>query len=132
MSKKLFFNWLLFSFVFLPVFLFGQAVTGTVSDEATGLPVSGATVLVKGTTNGQSTNFDGEYSINISEFPAVLVFSYLGYETKEVTVNSASTVNVKLLESQEVLDEIVISGLGTSVKRANSANAIAVVKADEL
>ena len=119
-------------FGFLPAMLIAQEVRGTVTDEATGIPISGATVLVKGTTNGQSTNFDGEYSITVNEFPATLVFSYLGYETKEIQVSSATTLNVQMAESAEALDEIVISGLGTSIKRANSANAIAVVKAEEL
>jgi TonB-linked SusC/RagA family outer membrane protein len=132
MSKKLFSKWLLFSFVFLPCLIFAQQVKGSVTDKATSLPISGATILVKGTSNGQSTDFDGNYTINISEFPAVLVFSYLGYETKEVTVNGASTLNVQMDESAEALDEIVISGLGTSVKRANSANSIAVVKSEDL
>jgi len=132
MTKKLFSKWLLVMFTFVPVLCFAQQVEGTVTEEATNLPIPGVTVLVKGTSNGQSTDIDGKYNISVDGFPVVLVFSYLGFETKEITVNAASKVDVTLKVSSEALDEVVISGLGTSIKRANSANAIAVVKAKEL
>lgn len=132
MSKQHLLKWLLFTFAFFPMFLVAQEVKGVITDEATGLPIAGANVLEKGTTNGEISDFDGNYSITVNNFPAVLVFSYLGYETLELTVNSATTLNVALKESATALDEVVITGLGTSIKRANSANAIATVSSEEL
>ncbi|MBT8324102.1 MAG: carboxypeptidase-like regulatory domain-containing protein, partial [Bacteroidia bacterium] len=132
MSKQHLLKWLLFTFAFFPMFLVAQEVKGVITDEATGLPIAGANVLEKGTTNGEISDFDGNYSISVNNFPAVLVFSYLGYETMELTVNSATTLNVALKESATALDEVVITGLGTSIKRANSANAIATVSSEEL
>jgi len=119
-------------FFVLPVMVFAQGtVTGTVTD-ADNLPLPGATVVVKGTSNGVSTDFDGNYSITVSNFPAVLQFSSLGYATKEVNVSSATTVDVSLEESATGLDEVIITGLATSIKRSNAANAVATVSAAEL
>ena len=132
MNKKLFSKWLLFAFVFLPCLIFAQEIKGKVTDKATSEPILGATVVVKGTATGTTTDFDGNYSITIDGFPAVLVFSYLGYETKEMTVNSATTLDVAMDVSAEALDEVVITGLATSVKRSNAANAVASVSAEKL
>ena len=84
---------------FLLVFAFGftmqaQSISGTVSDE-NGVPLPGATVLVEGTSNGVSTDFDGNYSINASSGDT-LVFSFVGYTSQSVVVGSSSTVNVSL------------------------------------
>ena len=132
MSQKLFFKWLVVFVVLIPSFLFAQEVKGTITDKATGLPIAGATVLEKGTTNGASTDFDGNYTIAINNFPATLVFSYLGYESQEIEVSSATTLDVTLSESLTSLDEVVITGLATTTKRSNAANAVASVSAEEL
>ncbi|WP_411765932.1 SusC/RagA family TonB-linked outer membrane protein [Winogradskyella sp. A3E31] len=132
MEKTLLSKWCLYLLFLFPLGLLAQEVKGTITDEATGIPIAGATVLEKGTSNGTTTNFDGEYSLNVNSFPAVLVVSYLGYETKEVSVNSASTVNVQMAESATALDEIVVTGLASSTKRSNAANAVASVSAEEL
>ncbi|MDO1501894.1 SusC/RagA family TonB-linked outer membrane protein [Winogradskyella maritima] len=132
MKKKLLLKSLLFCLFLCPVMLFAQEVTGKMTDKATGIPIAGGTVLVKGTSNGTSTDFDGNYSVTVNSFPATLVFSYLGYETQEISVASASTVNVEMTESAEALDEIVVTGLASSTKRSNAANAVASVSAEEL
>ncbi|WP_353777334.1 SusC/RagA family TonB-linked outer membrane protein [Winogradskyella sp. 3972H.M.0a.05] len=132
MSQKLFFKWLVVFVVLVPSFLLAQEVRGTITDKATGLPIGGATVLEKGTSNGQSSDFDGNYSITVNSFPATLVFSYLGYETQEIQVTSASTLDVSLSESLTSLDEVVVTGLATSTKRSNAANAVASVSAQDL
>ncbi|MCC1484346.1 SusC/RagA family TonB-linked outer membrane protein [Winogradskyella immobilis] len=132
MNKKLFSKWLLFTFIFLPCLIFAQEIKGKVTDKATSEPILGATVSVKGTTNGTATDIDGNYSISVETFPAVLVFSYLGYERQEITVDSATTLNVEMVEDATALDEVVITGLGTSIKRANSANAISTVSSEQL
>ncbi|MFY0630045.1 MAG: SusC/RagA family TonB-linked outer membrane protein [Flavobacteriaceae bacterium] len=82
-----------------------KTVSGTVSDKDGTLP--GVSVLIKGTTTGGETDFDGKYSVK-AKVGDVLVFSYLGYETVERKVGAANTINVKMVEGGEVLEEIVI------------------------
>ena len=99
---------------FLLVFAFGfslqaQSISGTVTDE-NGVPLPGATVLVEGTQNGVSTDFDGNYSINASSGDT-LVFSFVGYTTSMVAVGSSSTVNAQLSADTQ-LDEVVVTSLG--------------------
>src|SRR6056297_2096320 len=74
-----------------------RTITGTVTSVTDGLPLPGANVIVKGTTNGVQTDFDGNYSISASN-GQTLVFSYLGLKTKEVSVGSQSVINVSLEE----------------------------------
>ena len=105
-----------------------QTVTGTVSDETGPLP--GANVLVKGTTNGTQTDFDGNYSIN-APGDATLVISYIGYRTVEVPINNQSTINVILEEDANRLDEIVVTGYGSQAKK-DLTGAVTVVNTDEL
>ncbi|WP_067147479.1 SusC/RagA family TonB-linked outer membrane protein [Pseudotamlana agarivorans] len=93
-----------------------KTISGTVSDE-TGLPLPGATVLVKGTTSGTSTDFDGKYTI-LAKTGDVLVFSFVGYTTQNVTVAASSSINVTLPEDTESLDEVIIVGYSTSTKQA--------------
>ena len=91
-------------------FTFAQekTVTGTVSDETGPLP--GVSVVIKGTTTGTETDFDGNYTIQAKEGD-VLSFSFIGMAPKEVTVGASSTINV-VLEADNVLDEVVVTGLG--------------------
>lgn len=131
-EKSILFKWLLFSFFLFPALLFAQQVTGKMTDKASGIPIAGGSVLVKNTTNGTSTDFDGNYTLNVDSFPVTIVYSYLGYTTQEIVVNSASVVNVAMEESATSLDEIVVTGLASSTKRSNAANAVASVSADEL
>ncbi|RUA06462.1 MAG: SusC/RagA family TonB-linked outer membrane protein, partial [Flavobacteriia bacterium] len=87
-------------------------VTGTITDAADGQPLPGVSVLVKGTTHGVSSDFDGNYTINLSDPDAVLVFSFIGYSDKEVPVNGRSVINVTLEQQAEALDEVVVTALG--------------------
>ena len=127
MNEKIIFKWLVIVALFFPGVIFAQIVSGTITDAKTSVPVGGVNILVKGTTNGVTSDFDGNYSIQVNSFPAVLVFSYLGYETKEMSVGSASTLNITLSESATALDEIVVTGLASSTKRSNAANAVASI-----
>src|SRR6056297_3987238 len=80
----------------LPLTMMAQGtIQGVITDE-TEVPVPGASVVVKGTTNGTISDFDGNYTITVDNFPATLVFSSLGYATKEVRVTGASTLNMIL------------------------------------
>ncbi|MEL6813091.1 MAG: carboxypeptidase-like regulatory domain-containing protein, partial [Bacteroidota bacterium] len=116
----------------LPCFVFAQnTITGKVSTE-NGDPVSFANVIEKGTTNGTTTDIDGNYSIDVESLPATLEFSSLGFTTVEQSVSAAGAVNVTMAESAQALEEVVITGLATSIKRSNSANAVSTVTAEEL
>ena len=110
---------LLLAFV-VQVSLAQTTVSGTVSEENGPLP--GASVLVKGTTTGAQTDFDGNYSINASPSD-VLVFSYVGYTTQEVTVGGQSTINVTLASDNQ-LDEVIVTAQG--LKREKKALGYAV------
>ena len=90
-----------------------KKITGTVSD-AMG-PVIGASVLVKGTSTGAATDFDGKFTLNAKP-GATLVISYIGYLTKEVKVDSRNSYSITLEEDKKVLDEVVVVGYGTMKK----------------
>ncbi len=106
-----------------------STVTGTVLDDA-GQPLPGANVVVKGTTNGTQTDFDGNYSIEVNS-GAVLVFSYLGFQRVEIAVGNQSTVNVTMEPDAAALDEVVVTGYQTQTKRETTA-AVSIVKAEDL
>ena len=119
-------------FLLVPIVTMSQeTVQGNISNN-NNLPVPGANIVVKGTTNGATSDFDGNYEITINELPATLEFSSLGYSTKEIQVTSGATLDVVLEESVTGLDEVVVTGLGTSIKRSNLANAVATVSSEEL
>ncbi len=132
MNKALFMKKLLFLFVLFPLVALAQQITGTVTDGSTSSPLPGANVIIKGTSTGTTSDFDGNYSIKAEGFPVTLEFSSLGFETIEKVVTSAQAVNVTLQESATSLDEVVVTGLGTSVKRSNLANAVSTVSAEQL
>ena len=81
-----------------------QTVTGTITDALDGSTLPGVNVIIKGTSNGVSADFDGNYSIDTEEANAILVFSYMGYTTKEVAVNGKAILNVALEQSAESLN----------------------------
>ncbi|QMU66287.1 MAG: SusC/RagA family TonB-linked outer membrane protein [Flavobacteriaceae bacterium] len=119
---------LLLAFVVQVSFAQQKTISGTITDDSGGLP--GVSVIIKGTTIGTETDFDGKYTIktNIGD---VLVFAYLGYQTVERTVGTANTINVRMVEGGEVLDEVVVIGYGTTTKKAYAGTA-SVVKAENL
>ncbi|MDA9323878.1 SusC/RagA family TonB-linked outer membrane protein, partial [Flavobacteriaceae bacterium] len=115
---------------FLLVFAFGfsvqaQSISGTVSDD-NGVPLPGATVIVEGTQNGVSTDFDGNYSINALNGDT-LVFSFVGYSNQSVVVGSSATVNVSL-QPDNALSEVVVTALG--VKRNVKAVGYSITQVD--
>ena len=85
-----------------------QQVSGTVTDQA-GTPILGVTIMVKGTTLGTATDFDGNYSITVPSPDHVLVFTSVGYATQEITVGNQTIVNIKLKEGVQELDEVVLN-----------------------
>ena len=99
-----------------------QTVTGIVSDSD-GSPLPGVNIIEKGTSNGSSTDFDGKYSIEVNP-EAVLVFSYVGFNSKEVPVNSQSTINISLSAGAE-LEEIILVG-SRALPRSNTTSSLPV------
>ncbi|SHE39275.1 TonB-linked outer membrane protein, SusC/RagA family [Dysgonomonas macrotermitis] len=94
----------------------GSTVKGTVKD-ATGEPLIGVSVTVKGTTNGALTDIDGNYTLKVSEPNAVLVFSYIGFKAQELTIGGRSDISVTLQEDLGILDEVVVVGYGVQKKK---------------
>lgn len=91
-----------------------QTVSGTVSDETGPLP--GANVLIKGTTTGTQTDFDGNYTLLDVGSDATFVFSYIGYKTAEVVVGDQTTIDITLEEDAARLDEVIVTGYGTQTR----------------
>ena len=119
------------SFTLTVVFGFSmhsQSVSGTVTDD-NGIALPGATVLVQGTTNGVSTDFDGAYSISASS-DDTLVFSFIGYASQSLLVGSSSTINVSL-SPDNLLDEVVVTGYG-SQKASNISGSVSIVSGEEV
>ncbi|CCH51491.1 TonB-dependent receptor [Fibrisoma limi BUZ 3] len=106
-------------------------VSGTIRSE-NGTPIPGANIVVKGTSTGTTSTADGTYTLNVSQRNATLVFSSIGFQSKEVAIGSGNTLNVTLTEDVANLEEVVVTGLATSIKRSNLANAISTVSAKEL
>lgn len=110
------FNSILFILLFVPSLILAQTtVSGIVTEQSTSLPLPGVNVLIKGTTTGTATDFDGNYQIEANNGD-IIVFSYVGYVTQEITYNGQSTLNVSLAEDAAQLDEVVVIGYG-SVKK---------------
>ena len=130
MKTKLTLICLLLNFFFIQAQAQERIITGTVSSQSDGLPLPGVNVLVKGTSTGTITDFDGNYSISASDDNS-LVFSFLGFETKEVLVGSQNTIDVILGESASALGEVVLVGYG-STKKQDVTGAITRIKAEEI
>ena len=115
------------------LFLAGAAqakvIRGVVTDQ-TGETIISASVVVKGTTIGTVTDFDGNYELDVPESATTLVFSYIGLETQEVEI-TGQVINVVLKENSEVLEEVVVTGYGTTKKR-DLVTSVASVSADQL
>ena len=108
---------------------YSQQISGNIQDEDSN-PIPGVTVVVDGTTIGTTSDFDGNFTIDASEGDN-LTFSFIGFETQSVPA-SGDFLTIVMNTEDTILDEVVITGLGTSVKRRNLANAVATVSSEEL
>ncbi len=106
-----------------------RVISGTVKDQ-TGETIISASVVVKGTTLGTVTDFDGNYTIDVPDDAKVLIFSYIGMVTQEINI-TGDVINVVLSENSEVLEEVVVTGYGTTKKR-DLVTSVASVNADQL
>ncbi len=107
-----------------------KTVTGKVS-AANGEYLPGVSVTVKNTTQGTITNVNGEFSLSVPGDDAVLVFSFIGYQSREVTVGSQSNFAIQLSTSEKALDEVVVIGYG-SVKKSDVTGSVVSIKSEEL
>ena len=108
-----------------------RTVSGTVRAEEDGEPLVGVTVSLKGTTFGTTTNDNGGYSISVPNNASVLVFTYVGYTSREITVGSNQTINVSLTTDDRSLDEIVVVGYGTQ-RKSDLTGSVSSVKGEDL
>lgn len=106
-------------------------ISGKVTAASDKSPLPGVSVLEKGTKNGVTTDINGGFSLNVSSPNAVLVLSYVGFETQEVALNGRTSVEVTMVEKQSALDQVVVVGYGIQKKSVVTA-AISSVKADEI
>ena len=109
-----------------------QVVTGTVTLSEDGSPLPGASIIIKGTKQGTATDFDGNYSIEVSSGDVVLIFSSLGEVTQEIAVNGRNRIDVVLEPSAEALDEVVVTALGIKREEKSLGYAVEEVKGEEL
>lgn len=106
-----------------------KKITGTVVD-ATGMPVIGANVMVKGTTNGTITDMDGKFSLEVED-GAVLQVSYIGFANQEIKVGNQTSLSIAMKEDAEALDELVVVGFGTQ-KKVNLTGSVGTVESEVL
>jgi TonB-linked SusC/RagA family outer membrane protein len=123
---------LLLVFILLPIFAFSQTktISGVVNDE-NNMPLIGVNITVQNSNIGALTDFDGNYSITIpSAKPKVLIFSYLGYSSQEVDASSADSINIMMLPDLEQLEEVVVIGYGSVLKK-DLTGSLSSVKVEE-
>lgn len=131
MKRNLMFKVLLMLVIgcFLSIDAFAQQITvkGLVKDTA-GEPIIGANVVIKGTTNGTITDFDGNFQLNANKGD-IIVISFIGYQPQEV--QAAASMNIILKDDTELLDEVVVIGYG-SVKKDDLSSSVVAIKAEEM
>ncbi|MDO9275692.1 MAG: SusC/RagA family TonB-linked outer membrane protein, partial [Lutibacter sp.] len=128
---KNFKNFLFNVMLLLPLVMFAQqTVKGKVTEAAGGTALPGVGVIIKGTTVGAATDFDGNYMLEKVKPGDVLVFSYVGFNTQSITVGNNTTINVILTESAESLEEVVIIGYGTTTVKDATGSVAAVTAKD--
>src|SRR5690606_34347752 len=106
-----------------------QTITGTITDD-TGIPLLGASVAIKGTSTGVTTDFDGNFIIEASRGD-ILQVTYVGFETQEVTIGDQTTLNIQMTENTSVLDEVVVVGYGTQ-RKGNLTGAVGSIDAEDI
>ncbi len=108
-----------------------QTINGTIVDSANEA-IIGASVIIVGTTNGTVTDIDGSYTLNIPEGATQITISYIGYATQTLNIVDGTYSNIVMTDDFNQLDEVVVTGLATTVKRKNLANSVAKIDAAQL
>src|SRR5690625_919428 len=114
----------------LPVELFQHTVTGQVTDAETGETLPGVNITIEGTSTGTATDINGEYSLQVPDSEAVLVYSFVGYISQTVSVGNQQTIDITLSHDLSQLDEVVVVGYGT-VRRTDLTGAVAQVSSSD-
>lgn len=109
----------------------GTTISGTVVAAESQEPLPGVNIVEKGTSNGTMTDFDGNFSLEVSNPNAVLVFSFMGFRNQEVNVNGRSSMEVELQVDQNALDEVVVVGYGTA-RRSDLTGSVASISGEQL
>ncbi|MEM9525081.1 MAG: SusC/RagA family TonB-linked outer membrane protein, partial [Bacteroidota bacterium] len=120
----------LFLLIFLPALALAQTVSGTITDQDE-FPLIGVNILIKGTSSGTVTDFDGKYELTVPGPESVLIFSYTGYKSQEVTVGNQETIDLVLAGDAEVLEEVVVVGYGV-VRKSDLTGSVAQIGGEEL
>lgn len=110
----------------VPVIL-QQTITGRVTDANTGESLPGVNIAVKGTTTGTSTGSDGRYELNVPSLSDTLVFSFIGFQTREVPINGRTEINVQLSPQAVMGEEMVVTGYATEINRREVTGAVSTV-----
>lgn len=119
--------------LFAVSFAFGQrTISGTVTSAEDGATLPGVSVVVKGTIIGATTDFDGEYTIEVPEGYNTLIFSFIGMRTKEVEIGSSSTLNVELKSDVLGLDEVVVTGQGAGISKRRLSTTVSSIDAEDI
>ena len=108
-----------------------RKISGTIVDE-NGEPLIGVNVLVKGTTNGVISDFDGNYTLMVDEENPILQFSYIGYTPQEITVKEQAVINLKMTSDTQVIDEVVVTALGIKREKKMLGYSVQEIKSDAL
>jgi len=113
--------------------VFGQqrTISGTVTEALDGKTIPGVTVLVKGTTNGTTTDIQGKFSLRINESAKALLFTFIGMKTQEIPITASNTYNVQMESEAVNLDEVVVIGYG-AVKKSDLTGSVASIRTDDL
>lgn len=106
-----------------------STIKGNVSDS-NGTPLAGASVIEKGTTNGSTTDFDGNFTIDVGDENAILVISYLGFQPREVSIEGQRNLSIVLEEDSAMLDEVIVTGY-TSERKSDLTGAVSIIKVDQ-
>lgn len=131
MLKKILLSLLVVMIASISLLAQSATVNGTVKDEQ-GEPLIGANILIQSTTTGVITDFNGNFSLEVPDVQStVLVFSYTGYEPQEIALEGRTTLAITMLESSELLDEVVVVGYGTQ-RKSDLTGAISTVKTEEI
>ncbi|WP_339840046.1 SusC/RagA family TonB-linked outer membrane protein [uncultured Maribacter sp.] len=107
-------------------------VSGTVTSSEDNVPLPGVSIVLKGTTSGVTTDFDGNYNVKVPNGNGTLIFSYIGFETREISVNNQSTININLEVDAQALDEVVVTALGIKREDKSLGYSVENVAAEEL
>ena len=130
--KKILLFFLVFSAaVFNDAYAQTRKIAGRVTSTEDGLPLPGVSIKVSGSKTGVQTDADGTYTLNVPSGSTTVVFTFIGYRTQTITIGSASTYNVKLASDQQLLNDVVVIGYGSTSKRA-STGAISNIKSADI